>query len=149
VIDTTETEAAALREIIASRFAKEGRNLSVVLTSFSFKRGVPRESDMVFDVRFLQNPYYDPGLKQLTGLDAKVGEYIEADSDFDGFFTHVTTLLKPLLPRYLAEGKQYLTISVGCTGGLHRSVYVVQKLGEFLQNLGYNVTIRHRDLEQK
>lgn len=147
VIDTSETEAADLRQIIISNFAQQERALSVVLNSFSFKRGIPREADMVFDVRFLRNPHYDLGLRQLTGLDTSVGKYIESDIGFADFFTNLKTLITPLLPRYLEEGKNYLTIGIGCTGGRHRSVYIVQKLGAFLQQAGYNIALRHRDLE--
>lgn len=146
VIDTSEYEAADLRKVMISHFASEERTLSVVLTSFSFKTGVPRDADMVFDVRFLKNPHYDPALQQLTGLDAKVGAYIESDPDFAAFYTRLSDLLLPLLPRYLEEGKNYLTIAVGCTGGQHRSVYVVEKLGALLNDKGYNVTLRHRNL---
>jgi RNase adapter protein RapZ len=149
VIDTSDTQAAELRRIVTSDFADIERSLSIVLTSFSFKRGVPREADMVFDIRFLKNPHYDPELKPLTGLDAKVGEHIESDRDFTDFYARLTALIAPLLPRYLEEGKHYLTIAIGCTGGRHRSVYLVQKLGGFLEGLGYNVTVRHRDLENK
>ncbi|MEK6746955.1 MAG: RNase adapter RapZ [Pseudomonadota bacterium] len=147
LIDTSETEVADLRNIIISHFAQNERTLSVVLTSFSFKLGIPREADMLFDVRFLRNPHYDSGLRQLTGLDAEVGEYIESDIDFADFFKNMTTLISQLLPRYLEEGKNYLTIAIGCTGGRHRSVYTVQKLGNFLEQAGYNITLRHRDLE--
>ncbi len=147
LIDTSETEVADLRNIIISHFAQNERTLSVVLTSFSFKLGIPREADMLFDVRFLRNPHYDSGLRQLTGLDAEVGKYIESDIDFANFFKNVTTLISQLLPRYLEEGKNYLTIAIGCTGGRHRSVYTVQKLGNFLEQAGYNITTRHRDLE--
>ncbi len=147
LIDTTETEVAGLRKIIISNFAQSERALSVVLTSFSFRQGIPREADMVFDVRFLKNPHYDSALRPLSGLNSKVGEYIELDAGFTDFFNHLTTLISPLFPRYLEEGKSYLTIAIGCTGGRHRSVYLVQKLGGFLQQIGYNVTLRHRDLE--
>ncbi|MEQ1706146.1 MAG: RNase adapter RapZ, partial [Rickettsiales bacterium] len=147
LIDTSETEVADLRNIIISHFAQNERTLSVVLTSFSFKLGIPREADMLFDVRFLRNPHYDSGLRQLTGLDAEVGKYIESDIDFANFFKNMTTLISQLLPRYLEEGKNYLTIAIGCTGGRHRSVYTVQKLGNFLEQAGYNITTRHRDLE--
>ena len=102
---------------------------------------------MVFDVRFLKNPHYDPALKPMSGLDAPVGDYIESDTGFADFFAHLTQLVTPLLPRYLDEGKNYLTIAIGCTGGRHRSVYLVQKLGAFLHAAGYNTTLRHRDLE--
>lgn len=147
LIDTTDTEVADLRNIIISHFAQKERTLSVVLTSFSFKKGIPRESDMLFDVRFLRNPHYDSALRELTGLDAEVGEYIELDIDYSDFFKNMTTLISQLLPRYLEEGKNYLTIAIGCTGGRHRSVYTVQKLGNFLEQQGYNITLRHRDLE--
>lgn len=147
LIDTTDTAVADLRNIIISHFAQQERTLSVVLTSFSFKHGIPREADMLFDVRFLRNPHYDSALRQLTGLDAEVGEYIELDIDFDDFFKNMTNLISQLLPRYLEEGKNYLTIAIGCTGGRHRSVYTVQKLGNFLEQQGYNITLRHRDLE--
>jgi RNase adapter protein RapZ len=147
LIDTSETEVADLRNIIISHFAQRERTLSVVLTSFSFKRGIPREADMLFDVRFLRNPHYDLALRELTGLDAEVGEYIESDIDFADFFKNMTTLISQLLPRYLEEGKNYLTIAIGCTGGRHRSVYTVQKLGNFLEQAGYNLTLRHRDLK--
>lgn len=147
VVDTSETEPATLRKIIISNFAQEERNLSVVLTSFSFKHGVPREADIVFDVRFLKNPHYDENLRQFSGLDADVGRYIESDSGFSDFFNNLTGLIAPLLPRYLEEGKNYLTIAIGCTGGKHRSVYTAHKLGKFLEQEGYNITTRHRDLE--
>ena len=149
VIDTSEYQAAKLREVITSHFTGAENDLSLVLTSFSFKRGIPREADIVFDVRFLKNPHYDPTCKPLTGKDALVGAYIEADADFAGFYERITGLLLPLLPRYRQEGKKYLTIAIGCTGGRHRSVYMVQKLGGFLQKNDYNVILRHRDVENK
>lgn len=147
LIDTSETEAADFRKLIISNFSNEERKLSVVITSFSFKQGIPREADMVFDVRFLKNPHYDLGLRPLSGLDENVGKYIESDAGFAGFFSNLTTLITPLLPRYLEEGKNYLTIAIGCTGGRHRSVYVTKKLSEFLSQSGYSITTRHRDLE--
>ena len=147
VIDTSETEVTELRKIVISNFAQKERILSVVLTSFSFKQGIPRDADMVFDVRFLKNPHYDTTLRPLSGLDAKVGDHIESDIGFSDFYNNLLKLITPLFPRYLEEGKNYLTIAIGCTGGRHRSVYLVQKLGGFLQQTGYNVTLRHRDLE--
>jgi UPF0042 nucleotide-binding protein len=146
VIDTSDTQTADLRKIVISHFAREERTLSVVLTSFSFKKGLPREADMVFDVRFLKNPHYDPALKPMTGMDKNVGDYIESDPGFSEFFSRLTGFITPLLPRYLEEGKNYLTIAIGCTGGRHRSVYLVQKLGSVLHQAGYTTTLRHRDL---
>lgn len=146
IMDTSDYEAAALRKLITSQFANEQRTLSLVITSFSFKHGLPRDADMVFDVRFLKNPHYDPQLKPLTGLDARVGAHVESDVGFALFYDKLTGYLLPLLPRYLDEGKNYLTIGIGCTGGRHRSVHITQKLGAFLEASGYNVTIRHRDI---
>lgn len=147
VIDTSDLEAAELRHSIISHFVSEGQHLSISLISFSFTRGVPREADIVFDVRFLKNPFYDEALRAGTGLDAEVGAYVESDKDFSVFFDRLTGLLMPLLPRYLQEGKSYLTVAIGCTGGQHRSVYVVRKLGGFLQDKGYNVTLKYRDMK--
>lgn len=145
VLDTSETEAAALRAIISSHFASDERAFSLAVTSFSFKRGVPREADMVFDVRFLKNPYYVPELKELTGFAQAVGQYIETDEGYAGFMQRLQDFLLPLLPRYKQEGKHYLTIAIGCTGGRHRSVYIVERLGEILKKAGYDVQVRHRE----
>jgi UPF0042 nucleotide-binding protein len=147
VLDTSELPTAELRNMVAGHFTGAQRSLSVVVTSFSFKRGVPREADMVFDVRFLKNPYYDEALRPKSGLDEAVGRMIESDSDFAAFYDRLKGFVAPLLPRYQSEGKSYLTVAIGCTGGQHRSVFVAQKLGSFLGGEGYNVTIRHRDLE--
>jgi RNase adapter protein RapZ len=149
VLDTSEWTNADLRSALREYFGIEQRNLSVFVTSFSFKRGVPRDADMVFDVRFLRNPYYDNALRDLNGLDAKVAAFVEADQDFAGFFDGLTNLVSPLLPRYLLEGKSYLTISIGCTGGWHRSVMVAEKLAGFLRKKEYKVGVRHRELVDK
>ena len=109
-------------------------------------RGIPREADLVFDVRFLRNPYYDPALRSLTGQDDAVGAYIEKDDGFDSFFINLKTLIEPLLPRYAAEGKAYLTIAVGCTGGQHRSVYLARLLNDWLETIGENTQLQHREL---
>lgn len=145
VLDTSETEAAMLRTIITSHFAADARAFSLAVTSFSFKRGVPREADMVFDVRFLKNPYYEPSLKDLTGFAPAVGKYIETDAGYADFMQRLQDFLLPLLPRYKQEGKHYLTIAIGCTGGRHRSVYIVERLGEIVQKAGYEVHTRHRE----
>jgi UPF0042 nucleotide-binding protein len=145
LLDTSETEAADLRKIIAAHYVKGGRYFSLAITSFSFKHGVPREADMVFDVRFLKNPHYEPGLKPLTGFDAGVGEYIKTDADYAGFMARLQEFLLSLLPRYMEEGKHYLTLAIGCTGGRHRSVFVAEELGKFLAEKKYDVTVRHRE----
>lgn len=145
VIDTSETEAAALRKMIAAHFAAEDKSFSLAVTSFSFKRGVPREADMVFDVRFLRNPYYVDELRNLTGFAAAVGDYIKTDPGFGDFMKRLQDFLLPLIPRYVDEGKHYLTLAVGCTGGRHRSVYIVEQLGGILKDAGYQVDVRHRE----
>lgn len=149
VIDTSETEPSELRQNIISHFARDEQRLAIDIVSFSYSYGVPREADMMFDVRFLTNPFYDPVLSAKTGLDVEVGQYVEADKDFAKFFDNMTGFLMPLLPRYLDEGKNYLTVAVGCTGGQHRSVHVAEKLGMFLRGKNYHVLVRHRDLKNK
>jgi UPF0042 nucleotide-binding protein len=123
-------------------------SLVVFVTSFSYRRGLPREADLVFDARFLDNPHYVAELRPLTGLDPRVARHVEADPDFAQFFSAMTTLLGPLLPRFAAEGKSYLTIAVGCTGGRHRSVVIAEKLARWLRDEGQQVDLRHRELEE-
>lgn len=145
-IDTSLLSLPDLRRLVQDRFGRrQDGSMTVILTSFSFKRGVPREADLVFDVRFLRNPYYDPALQQRTGDDAEVGAHIAADPDFPAFFDQLLALLRLLLPRYAQEGKQYLTIALGCTGGRHRSVFTARSLAERLVSDGIPVTLRHRD----
>src|SRR5262249_42569360 len=125
VIDTSALTAADLRRLLHGHFALDrAPGVSAFVTSFSYRNGLPRDADLVSDVRFPDNPHYVAALKPLSGLDAPVGAFIAADADFAPFFRRLTELLLPLLPRYDREGKSYLTIAVGCTGGQHRSVYV-------------------------
>ena len=147
VIDTSETTLWDLKEQMTGRFALgTGTDLSINVTSFSYRHGVPREADLVFDVRFLDNPHYDDALRPLSGEDAEVGAFVSADPDFDTFLDRLTSMLDILLPRYDKEGKSYLTIAIGCTGGRHRSVYVARRLVEVLENQGRRITLLHRDL---
>ena len=147
VIDSTMLEIYQLRNILNNHFNQSRRSAFVVtVISFSYRHGVPRESDLVFDVRFLRNPHYEKALRPRTGLDPEVGEFVESDRSFEEFFNSLTSLLGPLLPRYQKEGKSYLTIAVGCTGGKHRSVFVAKKLGEWLRNSGEVVNISHREI---
>ncbi|MBK3735289.1 RNase adapter RapZ [Azospirillum brasilense] len=149
-IDTTQLSIHDLRRILAGNFQIGTQAaLQVFVTSFSFRMGLPREADLVFDVRFLTNPHYDPDLRPLTGLDPRVAARVEGDPDFAEFFRHLTDLLQPLLPRYNQEGKSYLTIAVGCTGGKHRSVFVAERLAAWLDGLGLKVGISHRELERQ
>ena len=147
VIDTSQLTPADLKRVLHGHFhlaAEPG--LGIFVTSFSFRHGLPRDADLVLDVRFLRNPHYIVGLKPLSGKDRAVGEYIAADPDFPAFFDQLCHWLKPLLPRYEREGKSYLTIAIGCTGGRHRSVYVAERLAEWLRHDGRHVSVAHRDL---
>lgn len=147
VIDSSSLNLHDLRRLVGGHFATDpDPALSVFVTSFSFRRGLPREADLVFDVRFLDNPHWDPALRPLSGLDAPVQQAIERDADFARFLDGVTTLLGPLLPRYNREGKSYLTVAVGCSGGRHRSVHVAEKLASWLRRQRYKVGLTHRDL---
>lgn len=147
VIDTSEMSIGELKRRLDAAYALDGApGLAVFVSSFAYRRGLPHEADLVFDVRFLKNPHYVEALRSQTGLDAPVGEFIEADTGFADFFGHLTALLEPLLPRYSDEGKSYLTIAVGCTGGRHRSVYIAERLGAWLGGKGERVIVSHRDL---
>jgi UPF0042 nucleotide-binding protein len=149
VIDTSLTSIHDLRRIIAGQFPLDSAiGLTLFITSFSYRHGVPREADLVFDARFLANPHWDAKLRPLTGKDAEVKAYIEQDADYAGFMENIVQLLQPLLPRYQQEGKSYLTLAVGCTGGRHRSVLVAEELATMLAAHGYIVGIGHRDLDR-
>jgi UPF0042 nucleotide-binding protein len=152
VVDTSDLPLPALRRMIEAKFAdpaeENGRQggLTVSLISFAYPAGLPREADLVLDARFLRNPHYDPELRPLTGLDAPVAAYVEADPDFAAFFGGLADLLGLLLPRFVQEGKKYVTIAIGCTGGRHRSVHIVEKMAAHLTGLGWRVTVTHREL---
>ena len=152
VVDTTDTALPALRRQIESRFSCNSLGLTVSLTSFAYPHGLPREAELVFDARFLRNPHYDPHLRPKTGLDPAVATYVEADPDFAAFFGQILAMLKLLLPRFVQEGKKYVTIAVGCTGGRHRSVHIIEKLaahlagGSGLDMRCGQITVAHREL---
>lgn len=147
VLDTSDTAIGDLKGMLVGHFGLAAQpDLALTILSFSYKQGLPREADLVFDVRFLENPYYDQVLRPLSGEDVAVGRAIEADPAFPGFFAALTSLLWPLLPGYESEGKSYLTIAIGCTGGRHRSVFVAGKLADWLRERGRTVTLRHRDV---
>jgi RNase adapter protein RapZ len=147
VIDTTDLPAASLRTMLSTRYGAANAGLHVFVTSFSFRRGLPREADLVFDVRFLRNPHYVDALREFTGMDAPVQAYIAEDPDFAEFMARLIALLEPLLPRYVTEGKSYLTLAIGCTGGKHRSVYVAERLAAWLTASGYGTSLRHREIQ--
>ena len=148
VVDTSSLSPHALKQLLAGHFAlgpRVGTRLSVM--SFSYRRGLPREADLVFDARFLKNPHYEPTLKPLTGRDPAVAAYVATDPDYKPFVEHLQGLIGPLLPRFDAEGKSYLTIAIGCTGGRHRSVALAEVLADWLRRAGRSVTLTHRDAE--
>ncbi len=149
VIDTSDISPARLRRLIADDFlAPETRGkLTLSFLTFGFKHGPPRNVDLSFDVRFLPNPHYVEGLRELTGLDAPVAEFVEQSPGIDEFFARLIPLLDYLLPAYAEEGKTHLTIGIGCTGGRHRSVYVAEKLSAAYRGDGvYTVEVTHRDI---
>jgi UPF0042 nucleotide-binding protein len=149
VIDTTALKPADLRRVLWSEYGpQERQRLAVWVVSFAYRRGLPRDADLVFDARFLANPFYDTKLRPLDGRDARVGNVVSADDGFAPFFDDLTHMLAGLLPRFEAEGKSYLTIAVGCTGGQHRSVYVAERLAGWLRERGYEAGILHRELAE-
>jgi UPF0042 nucleotide-binding protein len=151
VIDTTGISAAMLREKIAEEFLPRNSvgRLSVTFMSFGFKHGPPREEDLAFDVRFLANPHYDPALRELTGLDRQVVEYIARDGRLEQLYARLEALLDFLLPQYVAEGKAHLVIAVGCTGGRHRSVAIAEHLSErYRGREDLDVAVAHRDIDR-
>ncbi|MCW9046338.1 MAG: RNase adapter RapZ [Alphaproteobacteria bacterium] len=148
IIDSTVLSVADFKLQMRERFGTEhSSDLFITIMSFGFKHGLPRVADLVFDVRFLKNPYYDPDLRNLTGMDQPVRDYVATDDGFDPFFNNLKNLIAPLLPRYIKEGKSYLTIAVGCTGGHHRSVFTASKLEAWLQSEGQMVQLTHRDIQ--
>ncbi|MDC0738425.1 RNase adapter RapZ [Cognatishimia sp. SS12] len=150
LIDTSDLNVHGLRDTLEHQFApRGGKFLAVTLTSFSYKRGVPLGADMVQDCRFLQNPYWDPSLRAFDGRDQAVAEFVAKDERFEEFFDRLRGLISFLLPAYRAEGKAHLNIALGCTGGQHRSVFVTEKLAQALAQAGWQVSIRHRELDRR
>jgi len=158
-IDTSSLPLPDLRQLIERHFGSEADSgasrLVVSLVSFAYPKGLPPDADLVFDARFLRNPHYDPILRPRTGLDPDVGAYVAADPDFKIFFGRVADLVDMLLPRFVQEGKKYTTVAIGCTGGRHRSVYLIEKLAERLAPLSaagdqtelrWRLHVSHREL---
>jgi RNase adapter protein RapZ len=147
VIDTSKFNVHELRAYITERFRKResDKNILVSCVSFGYKQGVPEDADLVFDVRFLPNPYFVPEFRALSGRDPKVARYIRSFPQTREFIRRISQLLIYLLPHYIREGKSYLTISFGCTGGQHRSVMMAEEVGNLLRKAGYRVKVVHRD----
>jgi RNase adapter protein RapZ len=146
IFDTTDTDSNALQQQVRRRFGGPGGVPTLTLISFGFARGLPRSADMVFDMRFLKNPHWVDRLREKTGLDQAVGEHIATDEAYDDALKRIEALLITLLPRYQAEGKSYVSIAFGCTGGRHRSVHVAQRVAARLRAEGFSPTVEHRDL---
>jgi RNase adapter protein RapZ len=147
VIDTSKFNVHELRAHINERFHEQspGKSILVSSVSFGFRNGVPEEADLVFDVRFLPNPHFVPEFRPLTGRHPRVAKYIRSFPQTQEFITRISDLLVYLLPHYIHEGKSYLTIAFGCTGGQHRSVMMAEEVGKHLRRAGYRVTVVHRD----
>jgi UPF0042 nucleotide-binding protein len=162
LLDTSDLALSSLRRLIEQRFARTedtAPGMTVTFMSFAYPAGLPREAELVFDARFLRNPHYDPILRNQTGLDASVAAYVAADPDYSPFLGKVTDLLTLLLPRFVQEGKKYTTIAVGCTGGRHRSVAIVETLADWLgqsgldqssgapqSGTGWRIVVTHREI---
>ncbi len=150
VINTSTFSANELQQAIREQFAPlSGPLMTVTLTSFGFSRGIPPVADFVFDMRFLNNPYWDPQLRPLTGKDAAVGAFIRGDPAFAEAFARIRDLLLTVLPRFKLAGKGYVHIAFGCTGGRHRSVFMVQHIGAALRAAGFSPTLLHRNLNSR
>jgi RNase adaptor protein for sRNA GlmZ degradation len=146
-VDTTSLNGAELRRLLAGHLGLgKGPGMKIFVTSFSYRGGLPREADLVFDARFLANPHYEPALRPLDGRDPRVADYVARDPAHAAFFEGLTGMLAPLLPRYEREGKSYLTIALGCTGGRHRSVAVAERLAAWIAGIGRPVELAHREL---
>jgi RNase adapter protein RapZ len=150
LIDTSETTSDALQREIRRRFGDgdDAAAPTLVIASFSYKRGLPRDADLVLDMRFLRNPFWDPELRPFSGRDTKVSAYVAADPAYADATDQIERLLLTLLPRYREQGKSYVTVAFGCTGGRHRSVHVAELMGKRLRAAGFSPTIAHRDLAE-
>jgi RNase adapter protein RapZ len=149
LIDTTDSSTNTLQQELRARFATADTGATLAIMSFGFARGVPRNADLVLDMRFLRNPHWDPLLRPMTGQDAAVSAYVAEDPAYSEAIERIEGLLALLLPRYAAEGKSYVTVAFGCTGGRHRSVHVAETVADWLRRRGFSPTIVHRDLAQR
>ncbi|MBT6032354.1 MAG: RNase adapter RapZ [Kordiimonadaceae bacterium] len=147
VFDTSEITNLDLRRMLSQHFERaQGEGLNISICSFGYPKGLPRDADLVFDMRYLKNPHYVDKLKQKTGQNSDVGDYIMKDPVFDRSWDKVSSLILTLLPEYKKEGKSYLTIAFGCTGGRHRSVFIAEKMTKLLKEKKYKVNLHHREL---
>ncbi len=148
MIDTSELSIPDLRRLLEKHYRRpEDDQIAITILSFSYRKGLPQEADLVFDVRFLANPHYDPKLQKMTGKDAKVAQFIRKDPEFQPFLDRLQDMLLSLLPNYQKEGKSYLSIAFGCTGGRHRSIFMAEEVSTFLRDNDFHVTTVHRDTD--
>lgn len=146
-IDTSQTNIHQLRDLVLSRVARENRSrLSLMFESFGYKHGIPRDADFVFDARCLPNPHWQPELRPLSGRDSAVAQYLESDPQVATMHQQLCSFLEQWIPAFEAGNRSYLTIAIGCTGGQHRSVYLIERLARHFQPHYPNVVIRHREL---
>lgn len=150
VVDTSSLNVHQLREKVVGLFSHDDPSsaMRTSVMSFGYKYGIPLDVDLVLDCRFLPNPHWDPELRPQTGLDAPVRDYVFAQPDTSEFLTRLDSLLELLLPAYVKEGKAYLTIAVGCTGGRHRSVALAEEIGRLVKAKGFDPTVSHRDVKK-
>ncbi|MBX7532269.1 RNase adapter RapZ [Qipengyuania sp. 1XM1-15A] len=147
VLDTSDYTSGDLQQVVRERFGKSGgREMTVTISSFGFARGMPPLADLLFDMRFLDNPHWVPELREQTGLDEPVAAHIQADPAFAPAFARISETLTELLPRYAAQDRSYLNIAFGCTGGRHRSVFSAERAAEVLREAGFSPTVIHRNL---
>ncbi|HJV65070.1 MAG TPA: RNase adapter RapZ [Geomonas sp.] len=150
IIDTSEMNVHRLKEVVIHTVMgnEKGMEMQVNLQSFGFRYGIPLESDLVMDVRFLPNPYFVPALRQFSGLDQGVKDFVLSQEETIGFLERFRSMLEYLLPGYCREGKSYLSVSIGCTGGRHRSVAIAEELYHYFRQRSVNIKITHRDIEK-
>ncbi|MBT4494285.1 MAG: RNase adapter RapZ [Gammaproteobacteria bacterium] len=148
-IDTTELTIHELRDEIRTRVAKDTHEFALLIQSFAYKRGVPVDADLVFDVRCLPNPHWEPELKPLTGLDEPVQAFLDRQHDFAEMYQDLSAFLDQWLPKFESNNRSYLTVAIGCTGGQHRSVYMCQKIYDHYSSRFTNVQVRHRELHDR
>ena len=150
LVDTTNYSVNDLKQATRERFAPGAPlEMTVTISSFGFARGIPPAIDLLFDMRFLDNPHWDPQLRGLTGQDEPVGRHIEADPSFASIYARIRDLIAELLPRYAAQGKRYVNIAFGCTGGRHRSVFIAERIARDLRDAGFSPTVLHRNLASR
>ena len=150
LIDTSQLAPNELQQFVRQNFETQSAGeLAITISSFGFARGMPPLADLVFDMRFLDNPHWEPGLREQTGMDAPVADFLRATDGFEDNFARIRDLLLDLLPRYRAQGKSYVHIAFGCTGGRHRSVYTAERMAAALRENGFGPTVTHRNLASR